>query len=66
MATAGLVFGILGGVSAVVGGLTIGGVLPLLAPELTWTFWFIVSGILLLSSIAFGVLASHIGGVEED
>jgi len=55
MATAALIFGILGGVSAVIGGLTVGGVIPPLASELTWNFWFIVSAVLLLSSIAFGV-----------
>jgi len=53
MQTAGLVFGILGGICAVLGGLTAGGVLPLLGTELTWMFWFILAGVLLLVSIAF-------------
>ena len=53
MQTAGLIFGILGGVCGVIGGLTIGGVMPQLGTELTWMFWFIVGGFLLLVSIAF-------------
>ena len=53
MQTAGLIFGILGGICAVIGGLTAGGVIPLLGAELTWMFWFILGGVLLLGSIAF-------------
>ena len=53
MQTAGLVFGILGGICAVLGGLTAGGVILLLGTELTWMFWFILAGVLLLVSIAF-------------
>jgi len=56
MLTAALVFGILGGLSAVMGGLTLGEVIPLLVPGFDWTFWFAVSIVLLLSSIACGVL----------
>jgi len=52
MGTAGLVFGILGGIAAILGGLTAGGVI-LLASELTWTFWFILAGVLFLAAIAF-------------
>jgi hypothetical protein len=52
MQTAGLIFGILGGICAVIGGLTAGGVLSL-GTELTWMFWFILAGVLLLVSIAF-------------
>lgn len=55
MRTAALIFGIFGGLSAVMGGITAGGVVPLLTEELTWMFWFILSGILLLVSIAFAV-----------
>ena len=64
MTTAALVFGILGGLSAVMGGLTLGGVVPLLAPEFIWTFWFMVSFVFFLSSIAFGVLGRR-GEVED-
>ena len=53
MGTAGLIFGILGGICAVLGGLTAGGVIPLLATELTWMFWLVMAGVLLLVSIAF-------------
>ena len=53
MGVAAVIFGVLGGICAVLGGLTAGGVLPLLATELTWMFWFILAGILLLASIAF-------------
>ena len=52
MQTAGLIFGILGGICAVIGGLTAGGVIPLLSAELTWMFWFILAGVFLLGSIA--------------
>ncbi len=54
MRTASLVFGSLGGIAAVLGGLTVGGVISL-HPELTWMFWFVLGAVLLLSSIAFGV-----------
>jgi hypothetical protein len=53
MQTAGLIFGILGGICAVLGGLTAGGVMSLLGAELTWMFWLILAGVLLLVSIAF-------------
>ena len=49
-----LIFGALGGVSAVIGILTAVEVMPILATELTWMFWFVLSAILLLASIAFG------------
>ncbi len=53
MSTGGLVFGVLGAICAVVGGLIAGGVIPILAGELTWTFWLILSGVLLLAAILF-------------
>ena len=53
MQTAGIIFGILGGICAVIGGLTAGGVMPVLAAELTWIFWFALSGILFLAAIVF-------------
>lgn len=55
MRIAAIVFGALGGAAAVVGGLTAGGVILVVAAELTWMFWFVLSGVLLLSSIAFAV-----------
>ncbi len=49
-----LIFGALGGVAAVIGIVTAVEVLDPLATELTWMFWFVLSAILLLASIAFG------------
>jgi len=49
------VFGILGGLCAVMGICTAAGVVPLLGAEFTWMFWLVVSAILLLASIAFAV-----------
>lgn len=49
-----LIFGALGGVAAVIGIVTAVEVLDPLATELTWVFWFWMSAILLLASIAFG------------
>lgn len=62
MQTAGLIFGILGGICAVLGGLTAGGVMSPLGAELTWMFWLIMAGVLLLVSIAFN---THRGGGGE-
>ena len=65
MQTAALIFGILGGIAAVMGGILIGGVaIPEIAPQLTWTFWFGASVILLLSSIACGVIGRRGGGED--
>jgi len=50
-----LIFGLIGGLCAVMGVITALGVIPLLGTELTWFFWFMVSAILLLISIAFAV-----------
>lgn len=49
------VFGILGGLCAVVGICTAAGVVPLLGTEFTSMFWLVVSAILLLASIACAV-----------
>ncbi|HEY56744.1 MAG TPA: hypothetical protein G4N90_04830 [Dehalococcoidia bacterium] len=53
MSTGGLIFGILGGICAVLGGLTAGGVIPILAGELTWMFWLVLAGVLLLVAVVF-------------
>lgn len=50
-----LIFGLIGGLCAVMGIITALEVIPLLGAELTWVFWFAVSAILLLISIAFAV-----------
>jgi hypothetical protein len=65
MLTAALVFGILGGIAAVLGGIIMGGVaIPELSSNLTWTFWFSASAILFLASIACGVIGRRGGGEE--
>lgn len=47
-----LVFGILGGLCAVMGIITATAVVPEFA-GLSWMFWMVLSGILLLASIVF-------------
>ncbi len=54
--------GLLGGLCAVMGILTAVEVVPSLGAELTWTFWFVLSAILLLMSIAFAVGRGGGGG----
>jgi hypothetical protein len=51
-------FGIAGGLCAVMGIVTALAIVPEVM-ELTWTFWMAVSGILLLASIAFAVGGSY-------
>jgi hypothetical protein len=55
MAALAWVVGAVAGLCMVMGIITATGVVPLLGAELTWTFWFGLSGILFLASIAFGV-----------
>jgi len=43
--------GIIGGLSAAMGVVTALEVIPLLAPQLTWTFWMVLSAVLFLASI---------------
>ena len=50
-----LIFGILGGLCAVMGIITAAGVVLLLGVEFTSMFWMVLSVILLLSCIAFAV-----------
>ena len=45
--------GIVGGLSMVMGVVTALKAIPLLGAELTWLFWFVLSGILFLASIVF-------------
>jgi len=56
--------GFLGGLSMVMGLVTITEVVELLGPEFTWMFWFVLSAILLLMSIAFATGRSGGGGYE--
>ena len=60
MALLAWIFGILGGLCAVVGILTAVAVIPELA-ALTWMFWLMLSAILLLVCIAFTITS---GGYE--
>ena len=55
------ILGGIGGLSAVMGIITALGVIDpaMLAPELTWGFWFSLSAILLLSSIALALGRSY-------
>ncbi|HUV57063.1 MAG TPA: hypothetical protein VMV84_07510 [Dehalococcoidales bacterium] len=48
-------FGAIGGLCMVMGIITAFEVIPVLVPALTWMFWFVLSAILLLASIAFAV-----------
>ena len=47
-----LILGMLGAVGGILGIVTATEVLPSLGPAFTWEFWFMLSGILLLGSIA--------------
>lgn len=53
MGIAAAIIGAVGGLCAVIGIITAAGVIPLIMPEFTWMFWFVLSAILLLGSIAF-------------
>ena len=55
MAIAAWIFGIIGGLCAVMGIITALDVVQQFGDELTWTFWLVVSAIMLLGSIAFAV-----------
>ena len=55
MGIAAVILGLIGGLGAVAGVLTAVGVMPLVMPELTWMFWFVLSALFLLGAIAFAV-----------
>ena len=46
------IVGAIGGLSAVMGIITAAEIVPLLGTQFTWMFWFVLSAILLLASIA--------------
>ncbi len=46
------IIGAIGGLSAIMGIVTAVKVIPFVMTELTWMFWFVLSAILLLASIA--------------
>ena len=56
-------FGVIGGLGMVMGIVTAVGVIPQFGDELTWTFWFMLSGLLFLASIALAS-GSRGGGGE--
>ena len=55
MGTVALIFGLLGGLCAVMGVVTVVGVLPSIGAAYTLYFWFGISVILLLICIAFAL-----------
>ena len=48
-----LIVGIIGGLCAVMGIITAVEIIPVVMPQLTWMFWFMLSAILYLTTIAF-------------
>ena len=50
-----VIIGAVGGLCAVMGIITAAEVIPLIMPQFTWNFWFVLSAILLLASIAFAL-----------
>ncbi len=52
MGTMAAIFGAIGGMCAIMGIVTALELIPLIAPEFSWTFWFMLSAILFLASIA--------------
>ena len=55
MGTIAAIIGGIGGLSAILGIIIIFEVMPPFNEQLTWMFWFVLSVILLLASIAFSV-----------
>jgi len=49
------IVGVLGGLCAIMGIITATEVIDLIMPQFTWNFWFVLSAILLLASIAFSL-----------
>ena len=47
------IVGAIGGLCAVIGIVTAAEVIPPIMEQFTWMFWFVLSAILLLASIAF-------------
>ncbi len=55
-------FGFIGGLCMVMGIVTVTEVVPSLGEEYTWFFWFVLSALLLLMSIAFAIGSRGGGG----
>ena len=47
------IVGAIGGLCAVMGVITAAEIIPLIGAQFTWTFWLVLSAVLLLASIAF-------------
>jgi len=47
------ILGAIGGLAAVTGIITALEIIPLITPQLTWMFWFVLAAILLLAAIVF-------------
>ena len=62
MGTIAAIVGAIGGLGAVMGIITAAKVIPPIGDEFTWMFWFVLSALLLLGSIALGI--SRGGGYE--
>ena len=52
MSITAVIVGAVGGLCAVMGIITAAEVIPLVMPQFTWMFWFVLSAILILASIA--------------
>ena len=50
-----VILGILGTLCAAMGIVTAADVISPIMPQFTWTFWFSISGLLVLGAIAFSV-----------
>jgi hypothetical protein len=59
MVAVALIAGIIGGLCMAMGIVTAVEAIPLLGSELTWLFWFALSGILFLISIVFTLARSE-------
>ncbi len=59
MGVAAVIASAIGGLCAVMGIATAAEVIPLVMPQFTWMFWFVLSAILLLASIALSLGRSY-------
>ena len=55
MGTMAAIIGAIGGLTTVMGIVTAAEIVPPIGDEFTWMFWFVLSAILLLASIALGL-----------
>jgi hypothetical protein len=55
MGISAIILGIIGTICAAMGVVTAARLIPLVMPEFTWIFWFMVSGLFILGAIALSV-----------